>query len=116
MPPVETRNLFAKRGWERIVAFQTRNALHRAHEYTIVYALERLSREGFFVGAALNPLVGATKKDDVPADVRMKTYVVLLEKNLLGYGDRDESLWREIGCELVERVVLIAMDMKMFWI
>jgi len=115
MPPVETRNLFAKRGWERIVAFQTRNALHRAHEYTIVYALERLSREGFFVGAALNPLVGATKKDDVPADVRMKTYVVLLEKNLLGYGDRDESLWREIGCELVERVVLIAMDMKMFY-
>src|SRR5688500_9565947 len=61
LPPRETRALFAKKGWKRVVAFQTRNALHRAHEYALIVGLERLTREGHFAGAVLNPLVGETK-------------------------------------------------------
>ncbi|MCX7726449.1 MAG: hypothetical protein N2053_06340, partial [Chitinispirillaceae bacterium] len=58
LSPEETRSLFAERGWERIVAFQTRNALHRAHEYAMVYAAEKLTKEGYFTGVVLNALVG----------------------------------------------------------
>jgi sulfate adenylyltransferase len=113
--PEETRRLFKERKWERIVAFQTRNALHRAHEYAMVYAIETLTREGHFTGAILNPLVGATKKDDVPADVRMRTYEVLLENKLLGYGDKDEELWKEKGYDLDDETQLIGLDVKMFY-
>jgi len=115
MSPCQTRNLFKKRGWDRIVAFQTRNALHRAHEYTIVYALEQLTRQGYFAGAALNPLIGATKSDDVPAEVRMETYITLIENKLLGLGDKDDELWKKVGYDLTDQVILIAMDMKMFY-
>ena len=111
----ETRALFQERGWERIVAFQTRNPLHRAHEYAMVYGLEKLTREGYFAGAVLNPLVGATKSDDVPADVRMKTYEVLVKNRLIGRGDRDESLWKEVGYSLDDQLLLIGLDVKMFY-
>jgi sulfate adenylyltransferase len=115
LSPRETRALFAKKGWKRVVAFQTRNPLHRAHEYALVAGLERLVREGHFAGAVLNPLVGETKGDDVNAVTRMRTYRALIESKALGEGDKDEKLWQKVGCDITDRIILLGLDIKMFY-
>jgi sulfate adenylyltransferase len=115
LSPRLTRALIRERKWQRALAFQTRNPLHRAHEYALVAGAERLTREGHFTGVVLNPLVGELKGDDVPAATRMRCYRELHDKRLLGEGDKDEILWKEAGYDLSEVFELIGLDIKMFY-
>jgi sulfate adenylyltransferase len=115
LSPLQTRALIATRKWERALAFQTRNPLHRAHEYALVYGLEQLTREGAFAGAVLNPLVGQLKGDDVDAATRMETYMALKAHRLMGQGDSDASLWEGVGYELNDVFELAGLDIKMFY-
>jgi sulfate adenylyltransferase len=115
LTPRETRALFKQKGFKRVVAFQTRNPLHRAHEYALVVGMEKLTRDGHFAGAVLNPLIGETKGDDVDATSRMRTYRALVENKVLGQGDTDEELWKKVGRKFSDNLLLLGLDIKMFY-
>lgn len=115
LSPRMTRAFIRDKKWERALAFQTRNPLHRAHEYALVAGAERLTREGHFTGVVLNPLVGELKGDDVPAAIRMRAYRVLHDRRLLGDGDKDAALWESVGYDLADVFELVGLDIKMFY-
>ena len=115
LSPRMTRAMIEDRAYEAALAFQTRNPLHRAHEYALVYGAEVLTRKGLYTGVVLNPLVGQLKGDDVNAVTRMKTYAGLKEGRLLGQGDSDYELWSSVGYDINDVFSLIGLDMRMFY-
>jgi len=115
LSPIEVRAMIRAHGWNRVVAFQTRNPLHRAHEYALVYGLEQLIRQGHNAAACLNPLIGETKGDDVNAEIRMETYEALIASRGIGEGDSDPTLWGPRGESVPDRVILLGLDIKMFY-
>ena len=115
LSPRLTREFIRNKKWERALAFQTRNPLHRAHEYALVYGVEKLTAEGHFAGAVLNPLMGELKGDDVPAATRMLCYRRLHSERLLGEGDKDAAIWEKAGYDISDVFDLIGLDIKMFY-
>jgi sulfate adenylyltransferase len=115
LSPRQTRALIADRGYEKALAFQTRNPLHRAHEYALVYGAQQLTAAGHYTGVVLNPLVGQLKGDDVDAATRMRTYSGLVKKRLLGKGDSDADVWGAAGYDINDVFHLVGLDIKMFY-
>ena len=115
LSPRMCRSFIREKKWERALAFQTRNPLHRAHEYALVYGVEQLTAAGHFAGAVLNPLMGELKGDDVPAATRMLCYRRLHSERLLGEGDKEQAIWDKAGYDISDVFELIGLDIKMFY-
>lgn len=115
LSPNRNRALIADRKYEAAMAFQTRNPLHRAHEYALVWGGEQLTKSGLYAGVFLNPLMGELKGDDVPAAMRMRCYRKLHQDRLLGEGDKEQGIWDNAGYELSEVFELVGLDIKMFY-
>ncbi|CAN8070700.1 unnamed protein product [Agarophyton chilense] len=116
--PKKMRAYLEEKAFGASIGFQTRNPLHRAHEYALVYGAETLLRslgDEKKIGVFLNPLVGQLKGDDVPAKTRMDTYAKLIDDGYLGEGDMDEELWKSKKQSLKEQVTLAGLDMRMFY-
>ncbi|MHC4159417.1 MAG: sulfate adenylyltransferase [Planctomycetota bacterium] len=71
--PAQTRTMFEENGWSTVAAFQTRNPLHRSHEYLTTIAMEVCD------GVFIHPIVGKLKAGDIPAEVRMKCYKSIID-------------------------------------
>ncbi len=115
LSPRKSASCWPRRAGTASWPFKLRNPLHRAHEYALVYGLEALLKAGHNAGAVLNPLIGETKGDDVQADVRMHTYEALIDTRALGEGDSDPDLWQPRGESVPDRVLLLGLDIKMFY-
>jgi sulfate adenylyltransferase len=115
LSPRLTRAFIRDKKYQAALAFQTRNPLHRAHEYALVHGSQLVTAQGLFTGVVLNPLMGELKGDDVPAAMRMRCYRKLHDDRLLGQGDKDEAVWEKAGYELSEVFELIGLDIKMFY-
>ena len=115
LSPRVVRALVADRKYEAALAFQTRNPLHRAHEYALVWAGEYLTKQGLYTGIFLNPLMGELKGDDVPAAMRMRCYRKLHGDRLLGQGDQQPEIWEKAGYPLADVFELVGLDIKMFY-
>lgn len=115
--PLQVRALLQRDAYEQSIAFQTRNPLHRAHEYALVYGAETLvaAHPEKKTGVFLNPLVGQLKSDDVPAETRMQTYRRLVDERHLGEGDKNEALWRRVKQDLNDNLHLVGIDMRMHY-
>ncbi len=115
LSPRQTRQMIEEKGWEAALAFQTRNPLHRAHEYALVYGVETLTDAGLYAGVVPNPLVGQLKSDDVDAATRVRTYRTLRDRRLLGQGDSNRQIWDSVGYDLNDVFELVCLDMKMYY-
>ena len=115
LSPRMTRAFISDKKYEAAMAFQTRNPLHRAHEYALVHGGQVLTEKGLYTGIVLNPLMGELKGDDVPAAMRMRCYRKLHDDRLLGEGDKNPDIWDKAGYDLSEVFELIGLDIKMFY-
>ncbi|MFH1999903.1 MAG: adenylyl-sulfate kinase [Planctomycetota bacterium] len=114
IPAWKTRELCQNRRWEKVVALHTHDPLLRSQEYGLVHAVERLTRDQQLTGVVLNPYISETDRDLVPALSRLNCYRTLLEKRLLGKGDKDMELWKNVGYDLNDQTFLVGLDMPRF--